>query len=778
MLISFLEIQNFRKLKSVRIDLSSQTTVLVGANNSGKTSAMVALVHFLIEKKNFSTNDFTLSSWDKINSIGERWESSGLMEDWDINELLQWEDVLPCLDVWMDVGPKEIYHVIHLFPSTKWAGGLIGVRLRVQPEKIIDFYRDYINSRQEAKQTIIDAQALKKAGGEEEEYSISLWPKNMCEFLERRLNRYFTVTPYNLDPTLLNTPVNGIAMPQQIPADSLPIDQDPFKKLLRIDKIDAHRGFSNLTSKSVDADGNEFYEGEKGKLSEQLRAYYKKHIDPSTMPDASDVEALEAIHKAQKEFDKKLSSGFKNRFEELEGLGYPGVADPRLEISTKIKPVDGLNHASALKYVVSSYEESSATVAVTLPEYYNGLGYQNLISMVFKLMSFRDDWMQVGKVGRKLLSLTSEDKSIAPLHLVLVEEPEVHLHVQVQQVFIRKAYEILRSHDELKNNKSLSTQLIVSTHSSHIAHECDFSNLRYFRRRPALNKKEVPISTVINLSEVFGTTDETARFVSRYIKSTHCDLFFADGAILVEGPSERMLVPHFIREHFPILNHSYITLLEIGGSHAHRLRSLIDHLGLTTLIISDLDSAEGSGYHKSVQPRRNEGQITRNNVLKTWVPEKNSVDDLLDLPGHEKETCKSDQFYSVRSAYQIPIKAKLNDEDTEGEVISTTFEDAFVLENIQNIKSMNGEGFVELFKEDIKVSKTVDELCDKLYVTIRDNQKLKAEFALNILFHEDPKNLNVPLYIKEGLEWLSLRIKIKQKDSLIPAAILIEENKP
>lgn len=63
MKIKFVEIQNFRKLKSVRIDFADETTLLVGANNSGKTAAMVALSYFLIDQKDFSVNDFTLSCW-------------------------------------------------------------------------------------------------------------------------------------------------------------------------------------------------------------------------------------------------------------------------------------------------------------------------------------------------------------------------------------------------------------------------------------------------------------------------------------------------------------------------------------------------------------------------------------------------------------------------------------------------------------------------------------------------------------------------------------------
>ena len=68
--------------------------------------------------------------------------------------------------------------------------------------------------------------------------------------------------------------------------------------------------------------------------------------------------------------------------------------------------------------------------------------------------------------------------------------------------------------------------------------------------------------------------------------------FFADAAILVEGPAERMLVPHFIRNKFTDLDRSYTSFLEIGGSHAHRLKPLIETLGLLTLVITDLDSIE------------------------------------------------------------------------------------------------------------------------------------------------------------------------------------------
>ena len=70
--IQTINIQNFRKLLQCRIDASEKTTIFVGANNSGKTSAMDALGKFLSDRK-FTFNDITVSKRAYINKIGEKW---------------------------------------------------------------------------------------------------------------------------------------------------------------------------------------------------------------------------------------------------------------------------------------------------------------------------------------------------------------------------------------------------------------------------------------------------------------------------------------------------------------------------------------------------------------------------------------------------------------------------------------------------------------------------------------------------------------------------------
>jgi len=404
-----------------------------------------------------------------------------------------------------------------------------------------------------------------------------------------------------------------------------------------------------------------------------------------------------------------------------------------------------------------------------LPESYNGLGYQNLISMVFRLIGFRDAWMQVGKAAAVASAAGAEEISPPPLHLVLVEEPEAHLHAQVQQVFIRKAYELLRDHGSLGKNTKLSTQLVVSTHSSHVAHECDFSCIRYFRRRPSSSKDEVPTATVVNLSEVFGDVSDTQRFVTRYLKVTHCDLFFADAAILIEGPAERILVPHFISRDQELrgLSQCYITLLEIGGSHAHRLRTLIEQLGLITLVVTDLDAMNPID-DTAVTPARGQMQVSRNATLNSWIPRKNSLDDLLDLSAEQKVE-KYDEFFSVRVAYQFPVQVPLKGGSSPVEIVPNTFEDALVYDNLQVFRSLEGTSSIKRFKETVNKDSTAAELAKEMFTILKTAKK--AEFALDLLdLKQEPWPIVCPAYIREGLLWLQERIRQKQQETLSSSA--------
>lgn len=717
MKIDFIKIKNFRKLHSCIIEFSEEETIFVGANNSGKTTAMDALITFL-KRKEFKTQDFTISNWMEFNKIAETWITNPDLSEKDKSIKLL-EPYLPSLDLWINVETSELRYVSHLIPTLDWEGGLLGIRLIFQPKNLETLIEEYIVSKRKVNKLNTDSSK-----------NIELWPKDFWQFCEKKLNSLFEIKTYILDPKKFDED-------QELTEHNIALEGNPLNGLIKIDTINAQRGFSDANSDNPESQNSK-------NLSSQLRSYYDKHLNPSIDPTEKDLDALESLNKAQLVFDDNLKTRFEDSLNELAGLNYPGFGSPQITLSSLIKASEGLEHESAVRYEIDN--------GLTLPEKYNGLGYQNLISIIFKLIRYRDDWMHKGK------AISEENDSIEPLHLVLIEEPEAHLHAQVQQVFIKKAYSVLRKHPNLEKNKDFTTQLVISTHSSYIAHQ-KFESLRYFKRNNTLT---IPTSEVLSLKSVFDSSkpeeNETEKFVIRYLNTTHNDLFFADAAILVEGPVERMLIPHFIKNKHQILDSCYVTILEIGGSHAHRLKPLIEKLGLVTLIITDIDSQEKytddsktppKVKFRKCQPRKSSNQETNNDTLKNWYPKLKYIDKLLDLEYKDKVLVDN----PIRVAFQneIDIKGK--------KIYPYTFEDALVIENIETFKSISKSS--SLLKKMVESANETDitDVAIRAYKAINSDGAKKAEFALNVLYFEDPKNLNTPKYIEEGLSWVEAQLK-------------------
>lgn len=636
MYIKTIKIRNFRKLKDVTIDFQPDTTLFIGANNSGKTSAITAMNLFLNTAK-FAHYDFSLSNHIKINELFEA-KTEPSEKDFD--------DIFPVMDLWFYIEDKDIHHVSHLLPTLDWVGGDLGVRIRYAINDISKLYKEYNVIREKVKN--------KK----------TLFPVNMIDYLSKHLSKYFELRRYILDPAK-----KGEIQEQETLSDAL--DGNPLNNIIKINTINAQRGMNDEVS--------DVEQMEKRKLSALMMRYYDDHLDPNKGEmTEKDIGALTALQEAMDTFTTTMRVNFAPALGEISKIGYPPFGAPDITINPQVRATDGISHPNALQYKTEN--------GLCLPETYNGLGYQNLIFITFKLIGFRDSRIKYGK-------MKSDDAEYAPIHLVLIEEPEAHLHPQAQQVFIKKAYEILIDRDDIQKG-NLTTQMIISSHSPHITHEVEFKNLRYFRRIIPCSGQD-QTTEIVNLSNIFGTDGKTEKFTKRYIKINHCDLFFADAAILIEGDAERILMPSFI-ENFPYLNQSYVSVLTIGGSHAHKLRPLMEHLCMPTLIITDIDGEPGGN--------------STNPTLKQWVPRKDGIDDLLSL--------KFDGKISLN-----PCPVCIVYQTGSGE---RTFEDALRNDN-------------KLLLKDLKSD--------------------KAKFALDILYLEkfdDPDDgLKTPKYIEEGLIWLN-----------------------
>ena len=96
--IHALRIKNFRRLRDVQIDLNSDISIFVGANNSGKTSTAQALQLFTAASRDrFSIHDFNSDCWGEIDAFGDQKEGA----------------ILPriSIDIWFHVEAADLHRV-------------------------------------------------------------------------------------------------------------------------------------------------------------------------------------------------------------------------------------------------------------------------------------------------------------------------------------------------------------------------------------------------------------------------------------------------------------------------------------------------------------------------------------------------------------------------------------------------------------------------------------------------------------------------------------------
>lgn len=747
--LRFLELCQFRRLGKVQVDIDEKTTILVGANNSGKTSILAALRHFLAEGSPFGAFDISLSQWPKIRGLGKVWEgltedpstASGSTEQWE-GQLQTLISAMPTLDLWFEAEAGMYHYVAPFLSKFSWKGGAVGLRLRLEPVADIQELKKLAWAYNTARSPV-------KGMGND---SLA-WPIDLLDFWLREPAKLGQVRAYKLDAD--NNPVAGSATyaTQALPANASPIERKSLSKLIRVDFVAAQRGLGSEEADARSASGPHRV----GMFSNQLLQFARKHLNVASTGHGHRADLIKAVAEAQRELDQTIHKAIADSVKEVKELGYPGLHDPQeIRFRTRIQTADLLDHATAVQY--SMQKESLEEL---LPEYSIGLGYQNLQSLSYQLVSF------------KAARLRPEKGSPPPVHLVMIEEPEAHLHVQVQRIFPDKALKLINPTD--KDCSALKSQLLISTHSSHLAHAENFDRLRYVRRIAKCAANPMPTTEVVNLGQVFGEDKQTRMFAERYFRVQHTDLLFANAAIFVEGVAERMLVPLFIERDFKELNTRYVSFLDIGGSHAHRLQPLVEKLKIPTVIITDIDPSEeqegkptktGKATTKLVAVA-NTGQAglkCGNPTLRGWHPKLQSLDDFK-TPTEENFVWSAMADCLVRFAWQLPVAEA-------GGSWPSTFEDSLVLSNVPWFKSLMED------KDDVtgnpiepptgalgSVARKVAEAASSAALLVELHKLMhgsfsKGDFAASLfemVSAEEP--VKCPKYIADALGWLQTQLE-------------------
>jgi putative ATP-dependent endonuclease of OLD family len=444
-------------------------------------------------------------------------------------------------------------------------------------------------------------------------------------------------------------------------------------------------------------------------LSKTFETYYKVKSGPEGRHQS--IEQIEdALAAASSELDINYESLFDPVFEDLRSFGI-GTITPveKPRIVSLMEGTSVLKGSTRLHY-------PSGDGDFHLPEGHNGLGYSKLIFTILQIISFHQAY---------------EDAAPKPaLQVLFIEEPEAHLHPQMQEVFIKNIQ------DFIGRKAPWKVQVVITTHSSHIVASSGFHTVRYFDRSEPDGKVK-DLSTFQAAVKATPQGDETLRFLRQYMVLHRCDMFFADKVILIEGTAERLLLPEMVRRCAPDLLHQYVSVIEVGDAYAVRFRELLAFLNVKSLVITDIDSVCPK-HQKACAP--SDGlPVTSNSTLKMWLPGKSTISELLATPPSEKERG------NVRVAYQVP--------ERDGGTCARSFEDAFIVANAEVL----ARDFTQLalkgaFLKEVSADPTRDDIETKAFAISEHLSKHKTDFAFDVMLLG---GWSVPRYIAEGLQWLA-----------------------
>lgn len=361
-----------------------------------------------------------------------------------------------------------------------------------------------------------------------------------------------------------------------------------------------------------------------------------------------------------------------------------------------------------------------------IPENQFGLGYSNLMMIIARVIEYIEKY--------------PENSFNSKINIISIEEPETHMHPQMQELFIQYINDAINLLLASKD-KHVNSQLLITTHSSHIVNSKvqtggTFNHINYITEKNATS-----IAVVLKDSVVAprGTKEkEQFKFIKKHIKFGVSDALFADAVIFVEGVTEEVILPYYLAADED-LKHRYIAIVKIDGAHAFVYENFLKALGIPVAIVTDLD-------------------------IKRSDTEKESYVSINSLVGRETTNKTIEHFFGKKEIEKItwPVcseNIKVFFQDCYDALYRTSFEEAFIAKNKDNriVNDVLKELKPQVYSRILGKTVNYENNSSKAYEWQKKLSDSKSEFASSILYALLTKDSDIPelpKYLQDTLNYI------------------------